>query len=130
MEFGRIFKYDYGRFCRELGVLDKDGNLTQDPDTLIDWGVPEEKARGDLHIGCHVMSQYIKADVFRKTGGFREKLGQHPTHDDGDMKRKLNSLGLKKCPDDERPKIYMIPNGRYIGGKDNNPYGLFHNLCR
>jgi len=130
VDFGREFKYDYGRFKRELGVLDESGDLTQDPDILIDWGVPEAKATGNLHIGCHVMSQYIKSEVFSKTGGFREKLTQHPTHDDGYMKRSLNKLNLNKCPDDERPVIYMIPNGRYAGGKDANPYGYFHNLCR
>jgi len=126
VEFGRNFKYDYGRFYRELGVLDSDGNLTQDSDTLIEWGVN----RNNLHIGCHVLSMYIKADVFKKVGGFREKLGKHPTHDDGNMKRKLNKGNFTKCPDDERPKIYMIPNGRYSGDKDANPHGYFHELCR
>ena len=130
VEFGRNFKYDYGRFYRELGVLDSDGNLTQDPDVLIGWGVPEKKAKGDLHIGCHIMSQYIKSNVFNKVGGFREKLGSHPTHDDGNMKRKLNRNGFVKCPDDIRPTIYMIPNGQYSGDKDSNPYGYFHDLCR
>ena len=128
--FGMDFKYDYGRFYRELGILDEDGNLTQDPDELIKWGVPEKKARGDLHVGCHAMSMYVKPDVFNKTGGFREKLTKHPTHDDGDMKRKLNRNVFLKCPDDERPKIYLIPNGRYTGGKDDNPHGYFHDLCR
>ncbi len=126
VEFGRNFKYDYGRFYRELGVLDSEGNFTQDPITLIKWGVNRDK----LHIGCHVLSMYIKPDVFKEVGGFREKLGKHPTHDDGDMKRKLNKGGFTKCPDDERPKIYMIPNGRYSGDKDANPHGYFHELCR
>ena len=130
IEFGRRFSYDYGRFYRELGVLDEDGELTQHPGMLMSWGVPKEKALGDLHIGCHIMSQYIKADVFNEVGGFREKLGSHPTHDDGDMKRKLNRNGFVKCPDDIRPTIYMIPNGRYSGDKDSNPYGYFHDLCR
>jgi len=52
VEFGRNFKYDYGRFYRELGVLDSDGNLTQDSDTLIEWGVN----RKNLHISCHTLS--------------------------------------------------------------------------
>ena len=130
VDFGRAFPYDYGRFYRNLGVLDEGANLTQDPKVLMEWGVPEEKALGSLHIGCHVMSQYIKAEVFAKTGGFREKLGRHPTHDDGDMKRKLNRNGFSKCPDDERPVIYMIPNGRYAGDENANPHGYFHSLCR
>jgi len=130
VDAGRHFKYDYGRFYRELGVLDSDGNLTQDPDTLMEWGVSQNKATGSLHIGCHTLSMYIKADVFNQIGGFREKLGKHPTHDDGNMKKRLNRSGLSKCPDHERPKIYMIPNGRFSGDKNANPHGFFHKLCR
>jgi len=130
VEFGRDYKYDYGRFKRELGILDEEGNLTQDPEMLIEWGVPGTKAYGNLGIGCHIMSQYIKADVFKQTGGFREKLTKHPTHDDGNMKTRLKKMGLTKCPDNERPIIYMIPNGRFAGEKNANPHGYFHDLCR
>ena len=125
-EFGRNFSYDYGRFYRELAVLDSEGNLTQDTDTLMEWGVN----RNSLHIGCHVLSMYIKTDIFKQVKAFREKIGKHPTHDDGNMKRKLNKGGFIKCPDNERPKIYAIPNGRFAGHKDANPHGCFHDLCR
>jgi len=130
VDFGRDFKYDYGRFYRELGGLNEYGDFTQDPYFLMGWGVPPEKAHGSLHIGCHVLSMYIRASVFGEVGNFREKLGSHPTHDDGNMKKRLNRNGFVKCPDDERPKIYMMPNGRYSGSKDANPHGYFHNLCR
>ena len=127
IEFGRNFKYDYGRFYRDLGVLKEDGSFTQDRDVLEGWGI--SKNRG-LHISCHTLSMYIKAEVFDKVGGFREKLGSHPTHDDGNMKKKLNRGGFTKCPNNERPTIYMIPNGRYSGDKNDNPHGYFHDLCR
>jgi len=127
IEFGRNFKYEYGRFKRELAVLDANGNLTQDRDVLAEWGIVPTRG---LHISCHVLSMFIKADVFNQIEGFREKIGKHPTHDDGNMKRKLNKGNFTKCPDNERPKIYVIPNGRFIGGKDANPYGYFHDLCR
>lgn len=130
VDFGREFKYDYGRFYRDLGVLNEDGNFTQDPEVLMEWGLSEEKARGDLHIGCHIMSMYVKADVFNRIGGFRERLINYPTHDDGNMKGKLNRAKLNKCPDDERPNIYMFPNGRYCGDKNYNPFNLFHTLKR
>ena len=130
VEFGRHFQYDYGRFYRELGILDRDGDLVQETEALVEWGVNKKRATGNLHIGCHVMSMYIKADVFNKVGGFREKLTSYPTHDDGNMKTKLNRNGFKKCPDNERPTIYMIPNGRFSGDKNTNPFGYFHELCR
>lgn len=127
VEFGRAFKYDYGRFYRELAVLQADGSLTQEPEVLIRWGV---KPGNSLHIGCHVLSMYVKAEVFKQVNGYREKTGKHPTHDDGDMKRKLNKGNFIKCPDNERPTIYAIPNGRFSGDKDANPNGYFHTLCR
>ncbi len=130
VEFGRRFKYGYGRFKRELGVLDEFGNLTQEPSELMKFGLPYEKANSSLRISCHTLSMYVRADVLKKTGGFREKFGSHPTHDDGNMKSRLNHINTTKCPDDERPTIYMIPNGRYCGDKDYNPLGLFHSLER
>jgi GT2 family glycosyltransferase len=131
IEFGRNYPYSYGRFKRELGMLDEDGNFIQKPEALMELGLPEQKARSGLRISCHTLSMFIRSDVFAQTGGFREKMGTHPTHDDGNMKKKLKRMaGITKCPDEERPTIYMIPNGRYCGHKDANPQGLFHNLKR
>ncbi|MHC4354549.1 MAG: glycosyltransferase [Planctomycetota bacterium] len=131
VEFGRTFAYDYGKFKRSLGILDESGNFSQEPEALMEFGLPETKARGRLRISCHTLSMFIRAELFAMVGGFREKLGSHPTHDDGNMKRRLKRMdGIRKCPDDERPYIYMIPNGRYCGDKDANPQGLFHNLKR
>jgi glycosyltransferase involved in cell wall biosynthesis len=130
IRFAEDFKYGYGRFKREVAVLDKDGHITQDRDELAKYGFPKERG---LRVGCHTLSMIVRADVFRDTGGFRENIGHYPTHDDGDMKRKLKHLervGVVKCPDDERPVIYMFPNGRFCGDKDCNPFGLFHELKR
>lgn len=124
IEFGKTMKYDYARFRRELAVLQGDGSITQDRGVLVAYGIPTQRS---LRISCHTLSMIIKRDVFEQTGGFREKLGSYPTHDDGNMKRALKRF--KKCPDnnpDERPLIYMIPNGRYCGDKNSNPFNLFH----
>ena len=131
VEFGRSFQYDYGRFKRELGVLDKNGNFTQDPKELTAFGLPTEKAYGGLRISCHTLSMFIRRELFIMIGGFREKTHKYPTHDDGNMKRRLNRIErIRKCPDDERPYIYMFPNGRYCGDRDANPTGFFHGLKR
>ena len=61
IEFGRNFKYDYGRFYRDLGVLKEDGSFTQDRDVLEEWGISKDRG---LHISCHTLSMFIKADVF------------------------------------------------------------------
>lgn len=128
------YKYDYGRFRRELAILDEEGNITQDSAQLSSYGVPQNRK---LKISCHTLSMIVRSKVFNDIGGFREKVGKHPTHDDWSMKRKLKSLEksgkITKCPDknpDERSTIYMIPNGRYCGDKNSNPFALFHNLQR
>jgi len=131
------FRYDYGRFKRELGVLDEDGRFSQSPEELMEYGLPEAKARGSLRISCHTLSMIVRKSVFELTGGFPEDRTHYPTHDDGHMKRRLKRLekshNIVKCPDgeqDERPTIYMIPNGRYCGERNANPQGLFHSLER
>jgi hypothetical protein len=37
---------------------------------------------------------------------------------------------ITRIPDDDRPTIYMVPNGRFCGDKNFNPFGLFHDLKR
>jgi len=129
IEFAGSFPYDYGRFKREIAVLDENGKFTQDRDILEKYGYPNTQG---LHVSCHTLSMVIRASVFNKVGGFRENIGHYPTHDDGDMKKKLIRLGASKCPDndpDERPMIYVFPNGRFCKG-NSDPLNLFHSLER
>ena len=135
----RTGRYDYGRFRREFGVLMKDGDVSQRYGVLMGYGVPGPRlqSRG-LKISCHTLSMFIRRSVFEDIGGFRENLTKYPTHDDGHMKRALKKLekegSIVKCPDqvgrDERARILMIPNGRFCGDKNFNPFGLFHEAKR
>lgn len=125
-EMAMSFEYDYCRFRRELAVLDKNGVVNQDRKVLRKYGVPRSQR---MRLSCHVLSMIMKRSVYDKTGGYRENLGKHPTHDDGDMKRKLRRF--KKAPDknpDIRPLVYALPNGRFC--KTDNPHNLFHDLKR
>jgi len=127
--------YDYSKFRRYLGVLDEYGNITQDRDVLEEYGIPQ--GRG-LRVSCHTLSMVIRRELFESVGGYREKLGKHPTHDDGHMKgilgRRLRAGTITRCPDargnDKRPPIYVFPNGRFSGDKNENPMGLFHEMQR
>jgi GT2 family glycosyltransferase len=131
IEFARHCPYDYAKFRRQLGILDEDGYVTQDYDELLRYGVPTARLdRWGVRLSCHVLSMVIRREVFDAVGGFRERMGQYPTHDDGHMKRQLKSGGYTKCPDHERPTIYMIPSGRLCGKRNANPFGLFHSLVR
>jgi len=127
IDLAKNFKYDYGRFRRELAILDKNGELTQDRRVLRRYGVPRKQR---LRVPCHILSMIVKADIMAKTGGYKENLGKHPTHDDGFMKRQLRPY--KKSPDknpDLRPKVYVFPNGRFCNGVQ-NPHNWFHDLER
>lgn len=131
IEFGRQCPYDYARFRRELGVLDDDGVFTQDYAAIEQYGVPMQRlAKHGLRMSCHTLSMVIRREVFWEVGGFKERLGTYPTHDDGAMKRALKAGKYTKCPDSERPVIYMIPNGRFCGDRNANPFGLFHSVPR
>jgi hypothetical protein len=98
-------KYDFIKFRRKLAVLDENGNLKADHKNVMEYGVPIEriKKRG-LNVcppgNCYAISK----ELFR------------------------NAVSI--CPENERPLIYAIPNGRFCGGDDMNPFGLFHNLSR
>lgn len=127
LDWAKELAYDYAKFKRQLGVLDENGILTQDRQVLAAYGVPSTRG---LRVSCHTLSMVVRKDVFGAVGGYRERVGKHPTHDDGNMKRKLKAIGAKKCPDTQREWIYVFPNGRFCGDKDANPFGLFHALER
>jgi len=127
---GREYPYDFGRFYREFAILDEEGNLSQNPEDLAAYGLVRQR----LRTSCHTLSMTIRKSVFLETGGYREKLLKHPTHDDGNMKTRLKRMqaagAITKCPDDERTRICVFPSGRFCGEKDYNPFGLFHSLPR
>ena len=120
--------YDVVKFKREPGVLDEDGDFTQDMDVLHAYGY--EKGRG-LHMSAHGNSYAIKKDLFIRLGGSQKK-DVYPNRDELKLKRRLRRLGdkVKILTDEGRPTIYMIPNGRFCGDRNYNPFNLFHNLTR
>lgn len=123
-------QYDIIRFKREVGVLDKDGVFTQDMDELLRWGY-QPKTPGALRIGAHGNSYAIRKELFIRFGGSQQRTS-YPNRDEQKIKRWTHRLGdeIKRIPDDDRPTIYMFPNGRFCGDKDFNPFGYFHNLSR
>ena len=119
--------YDIVRFKRYAAILDEDGNISQDMDKLREYGYN----RDGLRMGPHGNSYAIKRDLFMKFGGSQCRCS-YPNRDEQKIKRWTHKLKdeLKLLNDDNRPSIYMIPNGRFCGDKDYNPFGLFHNLSR
>jgi hypothetical protein len=135
IDFCRKFDGDRVQFIREFGVLDRDGNFTQDIETLRLYGLPASRieARG-VKIPPHANMFMMHKDIFWEIGGYRENLvgRKYPQGEDGAFKKawmQLERQGkYKNCT--KRPKVYMFPNGKFCGDVDYNPFGLFHSLSR
>jgi len=129
------FSGDRMGFKREFGVLDENGVFTQDLDTLRQYGLPDDRIneRG-VKISPHPNNFCIRKQLFFQMGGYRQHIESRigPQAEDRDFKKKwlrLVASGQAKGHD-YRPTIYMIPNGRFCGDLDHNPFGLFHGLSR
>jgi glycosyltransferase involved in cell wall biosynthesis len=121
--------YDVYHFKREAGALREDGSFTQDMGELKKWGLPERS----LRLPAHGNSYAIKRGLFLALGGSQQKE-QYPNRDEIPIKRGVKRMAARGeatlIPDDDRPTIYMFPNGRFCGERDYNPFGLFHSLKR
>lgn len=133
IEEARNCQVDVIRFKREVGVLDENGDFTQEMNVLREYGFD----RNRLKIAPHGNSYIFRTKLFLELGGVDERYvgtGKYPNREEVPLKRKLKALleqgKVTIRDDDSKPTIYMIPNGRYCGEKDYNPFGLFHGLSR
>jgi len=130
-------KEDKAGFHREFGVLDEDGNFTQDIDVLRKYGLLESRIqeRGAL-MPPHPNNFIMRKETFWKLGGYREDLVDRPYPNKGDTYFKrawaeaLNKGEVTIQDAKLRKTLYMYPNGQYCGDVDYNPYDLFHTLSR
>lgn len=116
-------------FRRNIAILDENGDLKQDRETLKDWGYEKE----DLAASVHGNTFVIKKEFFNKLGGYSEKAssqGFHPISKKGE-----DCNFNRRWVDAYRGTyiitgrdIYMFPVGRYNKDNNLNPKGLFHNL--
>lgn len=138
IEFVLAGRYDWVKFLREVAVLDEAGNIVQTDDEVLRYGYePHRLRKHGFVIPPHTNSFAIRRQLYLDCGGVSEHrvgTGKHPNREEIPLRRKLHPMAergeISLVPDDERPTIYMIPNGRYCGHKDYNPFGLFHNLER
>ena len=122
------------QFVREFGILDENGVLTQDRDILEAHGIPKGQS---LRIGPLPNNFAIRRDVFWELGGYREDLVEKPYPQGEDRafrsvwrtyEKARGGEGSQVCT--QRPRIFMFPNGKYLGDVDADPKGLFHTLSR
>jgi len=131
-------KVDVIRFNREVAVIDEFGEFTQDRDVLEDYGyIFGHPKRDGVKIAAHGNSYIIRRNLYLECGGVDERYvgtGRYPNREEVLLKRKLKRLeeqgSITIWQDKTKPTIYMIPNGRYCGHRDYNPFGLFHDLSR
>ena len=131
-------QYDVVRFKREVAILDQCGEFVQTEAVVKEYGYEDRrfKSRG-FRIAPHTNSFAMRRQLYLDLGGVSEKKvgsGVYPNREEQPLKRafkrKAAAGDILIIPDDERPTIYMVPNGRYCGEKDYNPFGLFHDLKR
>ena len=118
-------------FRRQIAVLDENGDVRQDKETLLDWGYEKEKLDASVHGNTFVM----RKDIFMDLGGYSERnctWGYHPISKRGDdcdlnarWNKKFRGVSLEVGRD-----IYMFPIGRFNKDGNLNPKGLFHDLSQ
>jgi glycosyltransferase involved in cell wall biosynthesis len=125
-------KEDKSSIRREFGVLDENGDFTQDMDVLRSYGL----IKNGVGMSPHPNNFIMRKSTFDVVGLFDESRVNrpYPIGADAEFKRrwtKFHNKGLVTLRDNElRPMIYMFPNGQYCGDVDANPFGLFHTLTR
>ncbi len=131
------FTGDRLAFHREFGVLDEDGNFTQDIPTLLRYGLlPERVPTRGVKMPPHPNNFTMRKEVYWMLGGYREDcIGKpYPQGEDRWFKKAwmqaVASGKVTECDMDTRPTIYMFPNGQWCGDVDHNPFALFHALSR
>lgn len=118
-------------FRRQVAILDENGDVRQDRETLKKWGYESEKLDASVHGNTFVM----KKSIFDELGGYDEEVcirGFHPVARRGDdcyFNAKWNRRFAGTTPAVGRD-IYMFPLGRFNKTGDLNPFGLFHNLSQ
>jgi len=124
IEFVLNSNYDVMKFQRRFGILDESGDLKTDRKTMIEYGADADRIN---RRGCRIpppgnvfaITKKLLLYLESKTGRFWHTL-----------KRMARNSKIKFCRTDDRPLIYMFPVGRYCGGIDADPLGLFHGLSR
>jgi glycosyltransferase involved in cell wall biosynthesis len=125
-------KEDKSSIRREFGILDENGDFSQDMDVLKSYGLIKNGVKMSPHPNNFIM----RKSTFDVVGMFDESRVNrpYPIGADAEFKRrwtKFHDKGLVTLRDNElRPMIYMFPNGQYCGDVDANPFGLFHTLTR
>jgi hypothetical protein len=130
------FTEDKMIFPRYIGILDENGVLTQDLDTLYKYGFsPARYKMRELYASVHGNTFAMRRTVFEELGGYNPRKCQYEMHapprmgEDCHFNTEWNHWATPKGKKAVLgPPIYMFPVGRYHVDGSNNPMGIFHGL--
>jgi glycosyltransferase involved in cell wall biosynthesis len=128
-------------FPRYWGLLNENGDIINDKESLLKFGLDPARLRGQkgrsLCAGIHGNTYAIRREIFNKIGGYDPRLCQSMFHMGGrymSEERKFNIqfdklIRLGAAKDTViGPNIYTFPVSKFRADRDNNPQGLFHGL--
>jgi hypothetical protein len=137
LERARQFEGDRLGCRREFGVLTEDGTFTQEHEVLKEWGLPLSRLRKrGTRFPPHPNQFIMRTELFLEMGGYDEERifnATYPQREDNYFKRlcrRWQGEGKLVWSEEERPTLYMYPNGQFCGDVDHNPFNLFHKLTR
>lgn len=145
IELVRNFDGDFIRFNRAFGIIDEEGNISQDHEVLHRYGLSREHLKNHgTHLFTHRNQYATRKDFFiNKMKGYNERLiltKPYPQREDGDFSKRwdrFHEAGEVRDFDDlvgyeHRETILMFPNGQFCegGDVDSDPLNLFHKLTR
>lgn len=133
-----IFYGDKMVFRRYFAILDAHGNIVNDAQTLIDFGLsPVHYRRRGLSGGVHGNTYAIRRTIFQRLNGYDRKYCESRFHVGGKYmseERDFNRRFDRLCQSGDAewqvlgPDIHHYPVSKFHRLKDNNPHGLFHTL--
>lgn len=130
--------YDKMVFPRHFGVLDRHGRLVCDKESMLAFGLDPARWRRNGYAGTHGNTYSIRKAVFEKLGGYDPYRCTRRFHMGGKFGSEESHFNLAYNRSKRRgqigegdrfgPKIYHYPVSKFRADRDNNPYGLFHQL--
>ena len=132
-------------FYRYFGILDLKGNIINDKKSMLEFGLEPARLKGRRGIsedgiilaGTHSNTYAIRKTIFEKIGGYDPRYCQSMFHVGGryqSEESKFNSRynSLRKNGEVEQEvvgsNIYCYPVSKFRTDRNNNPFGLFHEL--
>lgn len=127
-------------FVRHFGILNRFGDIVSDMPTMLEFGLDPIRTTGKrgMTAGVHGNTYAIRKTIFDLIGGYDTSLCEQGFHMGGKFmseERKFNNkwasiVKQKLAPGGEKlgSHIYHYPVSKFRTDKDNNPFGMFHEL--